>query len=109
MILLQPYFEKVHHTLRTISIRAHVSILCYMNRKSMHLELLVKIEAKCHEWEKFWVLPNAHIASMIETEKRNYHMSTLGFSSVRPLPIGLQPTAERWSKRKRKERGRAHA
>jgi hypothetical protein len=43
-----------------------------MNAKSMHLELLVKIEAKCHDWEKFWVPSNAHIASMIEIEKRNY-------------------------------------
>lgn len=64
-----------------------------MNAKSMHLELLVKIEAKCHDWEKFWVPSNAYIANMIETEKRNYHISALSFSSVRPPSFGLQPAA----------------
>jgi hypothetical protein len=56
-------------------------MLCYMSTKSFHLELLVQIEAKCHEWEKFWVLSNVQIASMIETEKRNYHMSAQSFST----------------------------
>jgi hypothetical protein len=48
----------------------------------MYLELLVNIEAKCHEWEKFWMLSNIYIASMIETEKRNYHMLAQNFSNV---------------------------
>jgi hypothetical protein len=78
-------------------------MLCYMSTKSLHLELLVQIEAKCHEWEKFWMLSNVHIASMIETEKRNYYMSAQSFSSVRLPPFGLQPSAERWNERRRKE------
>jgi hypothetical protein len=49
-------------------------------------------------WPRCPFISDIYIASMIETEKRNYHMLAQSFSNVRPTSFGLQPAAclRRW-------------